>query len=40
MKEVCIDVKKEPSLLPLANANMVKGNIAENAHLAVSDIGV
>ena len=40
MKEVCMDVKIEPSLLPLANTNMIKGNTAENARLDVSGIGV
>ena len=40
MKEVCVDVKTETSLLPLANANMVKGHTAEHARLNVSGIGV
>ena len=40
MKEVCLDVKIEPSLLPLANTDMIKGNTAENARLDVSGIGV
>ena len=40
MKEVYKDVETEPILLPLANANMVKGNSAENICLDVSGIGV
>ena len=40
MEEVCADVKTEPSLLPLANTNMIKGNTAENARLDVPGIGV
>ena len=40
MKEVCIDVKTEPSLLPLANPSIVNGNTAENARPDVSGIGV
>ena len=40
MKE--IDVKTEPSLLPLANTNMIKVNIDDNVRLDldVSGIGV
>ena len=40
MKEVRIDVKTEPSLLPLANPSTVNGNTAENARPDVSGIGV
>ena len=36
MREVCSDVKVEPILLPLANANNVNGNTAEKARLDVS----
>ena len=35
-----MDVKIEPSLLPLANTNMIKGNTAENARLDVSGVRV
>ena len=40
MREVCSDVKIEPTLLPLANANNVNGNTAEKARLDVSGNGV
>ena len=42
MREVCIDVKTEPHLLPLANDNLgqIRGNIADNARLDVSGVGV
>ena len=36
MREVCTDVKVEPSLLPLANPNRVNGNVSENARLDVT----
>ena len=39
MKEVCIDVKIEPELLPLNN-QLVNGKNAEKARLDVSGIGV
>ena len=40
MREVCTDVKTEPRLLPLANDQIVRGNIADNARLDVSGVGV
>ena len=40
MREVCTDVKIEPPLLPLANDQLVHGNLAENARLDVSGIGI
>ena len=40
MREVCLDVKTEPRLLPLANDNIVNGNVTEQARLDVSGIGV
>ena len=39
MREVCLDVKIEPPLLPIANQEL-NGNIAEKARLDVSGIGV
>ena len=40
MHEVCKDVKIEPRLLPLANNDIVDGNITENARSDVSGVGV
>ena len=40
MHEVCKDVKIEPRLLPLANNEIVDGNVAENARPDVSGVGV
>ena len=40
MREVCADVRVEPQLIPLAYANVVRGNQAEGARLDVSGIGV
>ena len=40
MQEVCKDVKIEPRLLPLANNEIVDGNVAENARPDVSGVGV
>ena len=40
MHEVCKDVKIEPRLLPLANNDIVDGNITENARADVSGVGV
>ena len=40
MREVCTDVKVEPSLLPLANPNRVNGNVSENARLDVAGNGI
>ena len=39
MREVCVDVKIEPELLPLHNMEL-NGNNAEKARLDVSGIGV
>ena len=39
MREVCVDVKVEPELLPLHNTDL-NGNNAEKARLDVSAIGV
>ena len=39
MREVCLDVKIEPPLLPISNQEL-NGNIAEKARLDVSGIGV
>ena len=40
MREVCADVKIEPSLIPVVNDRLVNGNTAENARLDVSGVGV
>ena len=40
MREVCTDVKVEPTLIPLANPNRVNGNTSDNARLDVAGNGV
>ena len=40
MKEVCTDVRTEPSLLPIANRNNVSGNTTDQGRPDISGVGV
>ena len=40
MKEICTDVRKEPSLLPITNRNNVSGNTTDQGRPDVSGVGV